>query len=245
MKKSLLMGLIVLTAVTAMAEGPIVVRSEQTWLVGTLNDVKTNWDGEAIRRDPYGFCKAQITQCNVLREKIEAQTITMIRLEKKAKRKVSEANGTITRYETFLAKAKESYKAASESGTWPVNINGFDLDEEELLDRIEDALERIDIAKQEITDNTAIARKVGIRLRTLKMRKREVESLRRKLQQQAEQVRMNAQLTEIEELQDALGLIADMMIDVDEDPTQLSVEDLTAEDPNAERNRRAKQFLNN
>ena len=55
---------------------------------------------------------------------------------------------------------------------------------------------------------------------------------------------MNAALAEIGELQASLGTIQDMMIEIDEDPTKLSVEDLTAEDPNAKRNKKLSAFLN-
>ena len=65
-----------------------------------------------------------------------------------------------------------------------------------------------------------------------------------KLVQQAEQVKMNAALAEIGDLKASLGVIQDMMIEIDEDPTKLSVEDLTAEDPNAKRNKKVNSFLN-
>ena len=55
---------------------------------------------------------------------------------------------------------------------------------------------------------------------------------------------MNAALAEIGDLKAALGTIQDMMIEIDEDPTKLSVEDLTAEDPNAKRNKKVSNFLN-
>jgi hypothetical protein len=42
---------------------------------------------------------------------------------------------------------------------------------------------------------------------------------------------MNAALAEIEGLQGVLETISDMMIEVDEDPTKLSIDDLTTEDP--------------
>ena len=41
-----------------------------------------------------------------------------------------------------------------------------------------------------------------------------------------------------------LGTIKDMMIEIDEDPTRLSIDDLTAEDPNAARNKKVNSFLN-
>ena len=65
-----------------------------------------------------------------------------------------------------------------------------------------------------------------------------------KLVQQAEQVKMNAALAEIGELKASLGTIQDMMIEIDEDPTKLSVEDMTTEDPNAKRNKKVNSFLN-
>lgn len=105
-------------------------------------------------------------------------------------------------------------------------------------------MERVELAKKEHKDNAAIAKKVSIRKGILKTKKRDIASLRMKLVQQAEQVKMNAALAEIGDLKAALGTIQDMMIEIDEDPTKLSVEDLTAEDPNAKRNKKVSNFLN-
>jgi hypothetical protein len=54
---------------------------------------------------------------------------------------------------------------------------------------------------------------------------------------------MNAALAEISELKEVLGTIQDIMIEIDEDPEKLSIEDLTSEDPNAKRNRRVSDSL--
>ena len=202
----------------------------------------STWTSENIARNPYLFLQDQIENCDKLRSKIDAQNITLIRMGKQSNRKVEEAEGMLARYEKFLAEAKSAYKAAK--GLWPISINGYVLDEDEFNDRISDAMDRVELAKKEKKDNTAISKKVSIRKGMLKTKKREVISLRSKLTQQAEQVKMNSALAEIGQLNDILGTIKDMMIEIDEDPTKLSVEDLTAEDPNAKRDKKVNAFLN-
>ena len=202
----------------------------------------STWTSENIQRNPYLFLKDQIASCDRLRAKIDAQNITLIRMEKKATRTMEEAISTQTRYERFLKDAKSAYKAAN--GKWPVTINGYDLDEEELNDKIADAIERIELAKKEYKDNSIVAKKVAIRKGILKTKKRDLASLRMKLAQQAEQVKMNSALAELDSLKDVLGTIKDMILEIDEDPTKLSVEDLSAEDPNATRNKKVEAFLN-
>ena len=202
----------------------------------------STWTSENIAKTPYLFLQDQIANCDRLRAKIEAQNITLIRMEKNAKRTVEEAESSQARYGKFLKDAKAAYKAANR--TFPVTLNGYALDEEELNDRIADAMERVELAKKEFTDNTAIARKVAIRKGVLKKKKRDLVNLRMKLVQQAEQVKMNAALAEIGSLNDVLGTIKDMMIEIDEDPTKLSVEDMTEEDPDAKRNSKVNSFLN-
>lgn len=164
-------------------------------------------------------------------------------MEKKANRTADDAAAMIKRYTTFLDAAKEAYKGAQEKKSWPVTVNGYQMDEDELSDKIADALERLELAQKEQTTSRAIAKKVEIRKGVLKTKSRELVSLRRKLVQQAEQVKMNAALAELNSLNDVLGTIKDMMIEIDEDPTKLSVEDLTAEDPNAKRNKKVAEFL--
>ena len=203
----------------------------------------STWTSENIQKNPYLFLQDQIQSCDKLKAKIEAQNITLIRMEKQATRMVDEAQSAEARYEKFLKDAKAAYKAAQ--GKWPVTVNGYDLDEDEMNEKIDDAMNRIELAKKEQKDNAAIAKKVSIRKGVLKTKKRELVSLRMKLVQQAEQVKMNSALAEIGELKASLGTIQDMMIEIDEDPTKLSVEDLTAEDPNAKRNKKVSSFLNN
>lgn len=194
---------------------------------------QTTWTSENIQRNPYLFIQDQIQQCDSLKAKIEAQNITLTRMGKEAARKVEEAEGMKARYTRFLAAANAAYDAAEASGKWPVTVNGYEMDEEELGDKIDDAATRIELAEKEKSQNTAIGKKVEIRQGILKKKKRELANLRLKLVQQAEQVKMNAALAEIEGLQDVLGTISDMMVEIDEDPTKLSIDDLTAEDPDA------------
>ena len=221
------------------SDSPTVVRNAE---IREAIRQDTTWTSENIQKNPYLFLQDQIMACDRLKAKIEAQNITLIRMEKKSTRAAEEATSTQSRYEKFLQDAKAAYKAAN--GKWPVSVNGYDLDEDELNDKIADAMDRVELAKKEYKDNTAIARKVSIRKGILKTKKRDLVNLRMKLVQQAEQVKMNAALAEIGDLKASLGAIQDMMIEIDEDPTKLSVEDLTAEDANAKRNKKVNSFLN-
>lgn len=202
----------------------------------------STWTSENIQKYPALFLKDQILACDRLSEKIEAQNITLLRIEKRALRTVEDSQACQARYEKFLANAKAAYKAAN--GKWPVSVNGYELDEEELTEKIYDAMERVDLAKKDLSDNTVIAKKAAIRKGVLKTRKRDLVALRMKLVQQLEQVKMNAALAEIKDLQATLGAIKDMMVEIDEDPAKLSLDNITADDPNAARNKKVKSFLN-
>lgn len=199
---------------------------------------QTTWTSENIAKNPYLFVQSQISQCDKLKATIEAQSITMTRMGKEAARKVQEANGMIARYTKFLELANAAYDEAEESGKWPVTINGYAMDEEELGDKIDDAATRIELAEKDRAQNTAIGKKVEIRQGILKKKKRELANLRLKLVQQAEQIKMNTALAEIEGLKDVLGTISDMMVEIDEDPTRLSVDDIMEEDPDAAKKER-------
>jgi hypothetical protein len=201
------------------------------------------WTAENIQANPYLFIQDQIRRCDLLKSKIEAQGITLTRLGKQATRTAEDSDAMIARYTRFLEQAKVAYKAAEADNSWPATVNGYELDEEQLSDRIADALERIELAKKDRTSNLAIAKKVEIRQGVLKTKARELRSLRLKLVQQAEQVKMNAALAEIGELSDVLGVIKDMMLDIDEDPTQLSLDDLTADDPDSKKKSAVRAFL--
>lgn len=152
-------------------------------------------------------------------------------MSKEAARKVEEADVIKARYSRFLDLANKAYDEAEASGKWPVVINGYEMDEEELGTKMEDAVTRLELAEKDKKENIAIGKKVEIRKTMLKKRKRETINLRLKLVQQGEQVKMNEALAEIEGLKDVLGTISDMMVEIDEDPTKLSVDELMEEDP--------------
>lgn len=245
MRKSLFVIVAAMASASCLADTLIVSDSPTVVRNAEIREAirqDSTWTSENIQKNPYLFLQDQIRNCDKLKAKIEAQNITLVRMEKKSTRAVEEAESTQKRYEKFLVDAKAAYKAAE--GKWPVKVNGYELDEEELNEKIDDAMNRVELAKKEQSDNSAIAKKVSIRKGVLKTKKRELVSLRMKLVQQAEQVKMNAALAEIGDLQASLGTIQDMMLEIDEDPTKLSVEDLTAEDPNAKRNKKVSNFLN-
>lgn len=202
----------------------------------------STWTSENIQANPYLFIQDQIRNCDELKAKIEAQTITMTRLNKQAARTVEESDSMITRYTAFLEQAKVAYKEAETNGEWPVVLNGYKLDEDQLGDRITDALERIELAKKDRAAGEVIVRKTEHRKEILKAKKKELASLRLQLVQQGEEVKMNSQLAEISDLTNMLGVMKDMMIEID-DPTMASLEDLAAEDPKAARKRAIRDFL--
>ena len=76
----------------------------------------STWTSENIQKNPYLFLQDQIAACDKLKAKIEAQNITLVRMEKQANRKIEESDGMQTRYSKFLADAKAAYKAAN--GKW-------------------------------------------------------------------------------------------------------------------------------
>lgn len=122
----------------------------------------TQWTPENIRANPALFLQDMIAASDALKNKIEAQDIAFIRLKKQAARKVSEADSAIARYTKFLNEAKKQYKAAKENGNaFPVNVNGFELSEEELSEKVADALERIELSKKIARDKLGRREKSG------------------------------------------------------------------------------------
>ena len=233
-------GLIAQPDTRIVSNSPTVVRNAE--MREALRQDST-WTSENILANPYLFLQDQIAACDKIKVKIEAQNITLIRMGKQAKRSIEDAESMIARYGKFLKDAKGAYKEAASDDKWPVSLNGYSFDEDELVDKIADALERVKLAEKEKYDGEAIAKKVEIRKNSLKNKKRELITLRRKLVQQSEQVKMNAALAEIGELNEVFDTIKDMMIEIDDDPTKLSLEDITEVDTNAMRNKAVRAFL--
>lgn len=230
----------VVTQTSVVADTVVLVQAEPQ---SPAKRYEGKWSPEAIQRDPYGFIQDQIRDCDKLKAKIESQKISLTRLGKQSARTIEEADGTTQRYTAFLAAAKKAYKKAEAVNKWPAVVNGYELDEEALSDRIADALERIELAKKDREAAVALGKKVEIRQRAIKAKAREVSSLRLKLVQRADQVKTSVALAEIEDLSSVLGTIRDMTLEIDGDPSSLSLDDLTAEDPDAARKSAVRAFL--
>ena len=201
------------------------------------------WTDEKIRNNPYGFVQDQIRYCDKLKATIETRKISITRLGKQATRTVEESDGTIARYTKFLADAKAAYLKAEKDGKWPVTLNGFELDQEALDDRIADALERVDLATKAKAMNAVVAKKVERQMNVLKVKTRELASLRRELAQQSEQIKMNEVLSETGDFTEILGRIKDMTIEIDTESIAPSLDDLADANPNAGRKKTVRDFL--
>lgn len=235
---------VVLLAIVCSAWGETSTREytiRQTVEIQRRGDKETKWTSEAIQKDPYQFLLAQLGECDKLKAKIEANNITLTRMEKKAQRLIEESDFMIGRYSKFLTDAKEAYK--KNKGEYPVVVNGYSMNEDELEEKITEAMERVELAKKDKKDNMLIAKKVSIRKDVLKKKKRELSSLRLRLLQQSEQVKANAELADIEGCKENLAIIQDMMIEIDEDPTKLSIDDLMEEPAKAKRHSKVNSFL--
>lgn len=223
------------------SDSPTVVRNAE---LRELLKQDGTWTDENIASNPYLFLQDQIRKCDKLKATMESQKVSLTRLGKEAARKIDESNSAITRSQKFLEAAKAAYKTAEEADSWPAIINGFEFSQEKLEEKIDEALERIELAETERKTNIAIAKKIDIRQGVLKTKIRDLRSLRLKLVQQSEQVKMNAALTGIGDLSSTLGIIKDLVLDIDEDPTELSIDDLTAEDPDEAKKKKVREFLN-
>lgn len=201
------------------------------------------WSPEAIQKDPLGFIQEQIRDCDQLKAKIEAQKISLTRLGKQSARTIEESDGTVARYTAFLAAAKKAYKEAEAADKWPAVVNGFELDEDALSDRIADALERIELAKKDREAAVVLGKKVDIRQKAIKAKARELASLRLKLVQQADQVKTNVALAELGDLSTVLGTLRDMALEIENGPTEASLDDLAVEDPDVAKKSAVRAFL--
>lgn len=205
------------------------------------------WTPENIRKEPYLFVKDQISNCDVLKEKIETQKIAFAMLKNKADRQVSEAEAATIRYQKFLTSAKDAYKKASAAGTisWPLRVNDFELSEVDFNNNVAEALERLKLEENKRNLNLKISKKIEGRQNYLKSKETEIVNLRHRLTMEAENIKMKQAVDEIDSLKDALDVISDMAVQLAGDPEKFTLEDLTTENPADARQQSVLDFLNN
>lgn len=200
---------------------------------------------EEARKDPYGFIQKTITRCDVVKATIETQQVEVKRLENQSNRKIAEAISADKRYAKFLVDAKAAYDAAKGPDgqvKWPVDVNGFPLDEDVLSEKILDAQERVERAKAQKAKNEMYLKRIKVRQDLYRASLRDLAKYRATLTEKAEDVKMNQILGEVADIAEVIGGLKDMEITVS---SKFSLDEMTHEDPEDKRREKARKFLDN
>lgn len=220
---------------------PLVVRNAQKREKDRQNK---EWTNENIQAHPDLWLSDAIACCDDNLKKIEVQKVAFLRLKKENERKVSDAELILKRYGDWLVVAKKEYKKmVSSNGDWPVNVNSYVLSQDEFNEAVSDALDRVKLATDQKSTSLKILKKIELREKEFSKAIKTVRSQRQNLSYQLEKIRMNQTLENINELSDIIRSVEDMSIELAGDPTKITVEDMTIQDPNVLRDSTVKDFL--
>lgn len=141
----------------------------------------SQWTIENVTAHPIEACNAKIEEIDAKIAKAEVAFNRAVSEKASAENAKSIAEADATKYGEFLEKARPAYKAAKESGKWPITVNGYKLGEEAAEDKILAALKKGEEAR-------ARSEKAATKIANMEQRRKEVKRIIADLKDQREKV---------------------------------------------------------
>jgi hypothetical protein len=170
----------------------------------------TQWTPKRIQADPSGYLNWAIDECMRFRARLESHRLSLLARKYAVARAHEEAEARCNSAAVLLDESKQSYRQSQDEGTWPVMIDGSELEEEELKRRIV----RLNAAKtrhaQLAAEYERLKPIICLRLGTLDERLAEVDDLHFWLTSNVELVVLSQSVDEFRGLHERVSALLDM-----------------------------------
>lgn len=164
-----------------------------------------SWTPEAIEKDPKGYLRHVIAECERTKSDIEARRIVLRKEKSKLQSELAAAQSGVQRLEEQLASYKEAYRSADESGSWPASANGLKLSESELRKVVMDKHRETEEARTALTSNPEKIARIDNRLADLDLKENQVDDAKVKASEKLEKVAEGEVYASVEEIEIALS----------------------------------------
>ncbi len=242
----IILGIVVIVAIVLVVAPWVVTKA---WIKEEVHR-NTTWTPEAIQAQPYLYLKSQVAECDKAKARMDDVRITLVRMATEAVRRTNDAEVARRGCQDFLDAAKDAYQRAG--GNWPVVVNGVSFSEEELLQRVTDARERIKILQEESRDGRELAKKVALRKQEVEKKISEILQIQSRLAYQAKQVKANMEFAkvtkckeDIDGMKHEMETIKSLMDELNNASSKMSLDDIVKVKIESDRKKEALDFLKN
>lgn len=160
----------------------------------------SEWTIENVTEHPIEACNAKIDEIDAKIQKAEIAYNRALSAQAAARTTKKASEGEFAKYGDFLEKARSAYKAAKESGKWPIIVNGFSLGEEAAEEKIIVALKKSKEAKTKCEKAESEIVSMAHRMKEIKRISDDLKEQRDKVIEYRENIRSGQLQSEIKGL---------------------------------------------
>lgn len=202
----------------------------------------TKWTPENQAKYPLEYCQAQLTEITKYEEQLNVAKFKAEKMRATAEREAKEAEAAQGKFTRALDSMKTAYREAAAADKWPVTMNGFPLSKDKAQQMIVDADAKASEAQAKIAVCRQRATLVARRLTDIETERANLQTLRTKVQQTIAGLEAQRVNDGSKSIRDSLSAISDS-ITVFNTGTDVTVEDIVAEDPSSARQRRFDEIM--
>lgn len=157
----------------------------------------SQWTIENVSAHPIEACNAKVEELDGKIEKAKIAYNRALSAQAAAQTAKETADAEVAKYSVFLEAARPAYKAAKESGKWPIEVNGYSLGEEVAEEKILIAIKKSGEAKAKGEKASAQIASMGRRMKEVKRIREDLTSQREKVLEYRENIRSGQLQSEI------------------------------------------------
>ncbi len=142
----------------------------------------TQWTPENQAKHPVEYCRAQLAELDANSQKLTVGAHKISVALNAASRENTDDEAKLASLEKFLGSAKQAYRAADATNSWPVQIGGFALSKEKAQQKIVEASRQIQPLKDKIGTRKNQVAMLQKKLEAINAEQARLASLRERVQ---------------------------------------------------------------
>lgn len=171
----------------------------------------TQWTPENQARYSIEYCHAQLEETKKMSERLDVQQHTLMVTKNGLIRKISDLEAEENQLQSFLDKAKESYREASAKNAFPMRLNGYEVSREKAQVAIVEASRKLKTTRSQLMPNRNSVKRIDQRLAQITREQRNVVALRDRLEMTLSDLKTKQVIDGEKGVGDALKALEDAM----------------------------------
>lgn len=186
----------------------------------------TQWTPENIQKDPVGYLTWAQSECDAIGQRLEAQALSLRTKMNQSSREATAKGAELRSYQQLFREAKEKYQQSASAQSWPADLRGISLTEQQLKKKIVEAHQRVEALTKLVSTYSQTSKALERKLAEVSTKQEETSQLKRKLSTDLEIAKVKKTVADIGAISDRLNAIMDTSGALVSTPEEPSLEDL-------------------